>query len=66
MSRLGGQIWIAISKLLFGKEVTIMAEVYATLIIKGVKTFAQVPRVLKAKVKEVLDALDLSELAAEE
>ena len=40
-----------------------MAEVYATLIIKGLKTFEQVPAVLKPKVKSVLEALELPELA---
>lgn len=40
-----------------------MAEVYATLIIKGAKTYAQVPAVIKPKVKAVLEALDLGELA---
>ena len=50
---------------LFAKERCIMAEVYATLIIKGVKTFAQVPKSLKAKVRDILIALDLEELAQE-
>lgn len=40
-----------------------MAEVYATLIIKGLKTYEQVPAVLKPKVKAVLEALELPELA---
>ena len=40
-----------------------MAEVYATLIIKGVKTFDQVPDIIQLKVKAVLEALDLSEFA---
>ena len=40
-----------------------MAEVYATLIIKGLKTFEQVPAVLKSKVKAVLEAIELPELA---
>lgn len=40
-----------------------MAEVYATLIIKGVKTFDQVPTIIQPKVKVVLEALDLGELA---
>lgn len=48
------------------KEEKDMAEVYATLIIKGVKTYAQVPAVIKPKVKAVLEALDLGELATEE
>lgn len=48
------------------KEDEDMAEVYATLIIKGVKTYAQVPAVIKPKVKDVLIALDLGELVTEE
>ena len=40
-----------------------MAEVYAILIIKGVKTFDKVPNIIKPKVKAVLEALDLVELA---
>lgn len=40
-----------------------MAEVYATLIIKGVRTFDQVPTIIQPKVKDVLEALDLGELA---
>lgn len=56
------------------KEDEDMAEVYATLIIKGAinpKTseaykFADVPAVIKPKVKAVLEALDMGELAVEE
>ena len=40
-----------------------MAVVYATLIIKGKNTFADVPERLKEKVKEVLIDLDCGELA---
>lgn len=40
-----------------------MAEVYATLIIKGVRTFEQVPTIIQPKVKAVLEALGLGELA---
>lgn len=40
-----------------------MAEVYATLIIKGIRTFEQVPTIIQPKVKAVLEALDLGELA---
>lgn len=40
-----------------------MAEVYATLIIKGVRTFEQVPTIIQPKVKAALEALDLGELA---
>lgn len=40
-----------------------MAEVYATLITKGLRVFNQVPVIIQPKVKEVLVALDLDELA---
>ena len=39
-----------------------MAIIYATLIIKGRKTFSEVPKILKEKVKAVLIDLDLEEL----
>lgn len=52
-----------IIKLLFRKDVQTMAIIYATLIIKGKKTFADVPDKLKDKVKEVLVDLDCPELA---
>ncbi len=42
-----------------------MAAVYATLIVKGLKTFAQVPKVVQPKVKEILIALELEELTEE-
>ncbi|QJC50148.1 hypothetical protein HGI30_16685 [Paenibacillus albicereus] len=38
-----------------------MATVYATLIIKGYYTFAQVPASQQAKVREILAALELDE-----
>lgn len=40
-----------------------MAIVYATLIIKGVKNFADVPDRIKADVKAVLEDLDCGSLA---
>lgn len=52
-----------IIKLLFRKNVQTMAIIYATLIIKGKKTFADVPDKIKDKVKEVLVDLDCPELA---
>lgn len=52
--------------LLFGWEVNDMAVVYATLIIKGKKTFAQVPDRLKEQVKEVLIDLDCEYLITDE
>lgn len=43
-----------------------MVVVYVALIVAGRKTFADVPAVLKEKVKTELIALDLGELVAEE
>lgn len=45
------------------KGVNDMAVVYATLIIKGVKKFADVPARIKEQVKQVLIDLDCPELA---
>lgn len=52
-----------IIKLLFGKDVFAMAVVYATLIVKGKKTFADVPDKLKEQVRDILTALDCHEFA---
>ena len=52
-----------IINLIFRREVQQMAVVYATLIIKGKKTLADVPDKIKAQVKETLEALDCGELA---
>lgn len=52
-----------IIKILFRKDVESMAVIYATLIIKGKKTFVDVPEKIKDKVKEVLIDLDCPELA---
>jgi len=46
-----------------GKGVLDVAVVYATLIVKGKKTFADVPDKLKEQVKEILIALDCPEMA---
>lgn len=54
--------WLII-KILFRKDVKEMAVVYATLIIKGKKTFADVPDKIKEQVKAVLVDLDCGELA---
>ena len=42
-----------------------MAVVYATLIINGKKEFSQVPSKIKEQVRQVLEDLDLGELAQE-
>lgn len=54
--------WLII-KILFRKDVREMAVVYVTLIIKGKKTFADVPDKIKEQVKAVLIDLDCGELA---
>lgn len=51
--------------LLKEKEVEKMAVIYATLIIKGLRTFASVPDRIKPQVREVLEALEVPELAEE-
>lgn len=42
-----------------------MAVIYANLIIEGYRTFASVPKVIKPRVKEVLEQLGFPELAKE-
>lgn len=43
-----------------------MVMIYVTLIVKGLKTFSQVPKILKPKVKQMLIDLELEELIGEE
>lgn len=47
---------------LFGKGVRDMAVIYATLIIKGVKQFSEVPDRIKEQVKQVLIDLECEHL----
>lgn len=54
--------WFII-KILLRKDVYSMAIIYATLIVKGKKEFADVPARIKEQVKQVLIDLDLAELA---
>lgn len=54
-------------KIMFGKEGdAMMAMLWAQQIMLGKKTFAQVPRLLKEQVKEILIDSGCGELAAEE
>ena len=46
-------------KIMLGKEVQIMAVVYATLIIKGKKTLDQVPAILREQVEQMLEDLEV-------
>lgn len=51
--------------LLLRKGVYDMAIVYALLIVKGKKTFADVPAKIQEQVKEVLTDMEVPELATE-
>ena len=51
--------------LLLRKEVDTMAVIYATLIVKGRKTFRQVPDKMKDQVRQVLGDLECEELITE-
>lgn len=52
-----------ILKIFFRKEVSIMAVIYATLIVKGKKTIAEVPEIIREQVKQILIDLEVPELA---
>ena len=45
--------------ILMGKEVAVMAIVYATLIVKGKKTIDQVPALIREQVEEILTDLEV-------
>lgn len=48
---------------IFGrKEVRQMAVIYVTLIVKGKRTYADIPEVIKPKVRELLTDLELEDL----
>lgn len=47
------------------KEVYDMAVIYVALIVKGKRTYASVPSVLKEQVKEMLIDLELGDLVTE-
>jgi len=55
-----------IIKILLRKEMEVMAMVYASLIIKGKKTFAQVPVTIKEQVKQILIDCECEHLVTEE
>ena len=48
---------------IFREEVSAVAVIYVTLIVKGKKTFYQVPERIQAQVREILADLDVPELA---
>lgn len=53
------KILTALAVLLRRKEAADMAVVYATLIVKGLKTIDQVPSIIRSQVQEILDALEV-------
>lgn len=46
-------------KILLGKEVEVMAVIYATLIVKGKKTLDQVPALIRKDVEDIIEALEV-------
>lgn len=59
------KIKIYIALFLLRKEVQDMAVIYATLIVRGYKTFDQVPNLIKGQVAEVLRELEAEHLITE-
>lgn len=51
--------------ILLGKELETMAIIYATLIVKGKKTFSDVPVKIKEQVRQVLIDLECEDLITE-
>jgi len=47
------------------REVANMAVIYVALILKGKRTYAEIPAVIKPKVKEMLVDLELEDLITE-
>lgn len=62
------EFWLKMTKIkkFFRKVVETMAVIYVALIIKGKRTYASVPAILKPQVKEMLHDLELDELIKEE
>lgn len=58
-------MWFNLLLFFMRKDVKNMAVIYATLIVKGKKTFAEVPEKIKDKVKEVLIDIDCADLIGE-
>lgn len=50
---------------IFRREIETMAMIYASLIVKGYKTYADVPSTLKEQVAEILRNLDCEHLITE-
>ena len=63
MRRLIRNLLFFILQKIFREEMSAVAVIYTTLIIKGKKTFDQVPERIQAQVREILADLDVPELA---
>lgn len=50
---------------LFRREIETMAMIYVSLIVKGVKTFAEVPNTMKEQVRQILIDIDCEHLIIE-
>ena len=50
---------------LFRREIETMAMIYVSLIVKGVKTFAEVPSTIKEQVRQILIDIDCEHLIVE-
>ena len=50
---------------LFRREIETMAMIYVSLIVKGVKTFAEVPSTMKEQVRQILIDIDCEHLIIE-
>lgn len=57
------ELLFLLCKRIFREEVNAVAVIYATLIVKGKKTFDQVPERLQAQVREILVDLEVPEFA---
>ena len=51
--------------ILIRKEVETMAVIYVALIVKGKRTYADIPEVIKPQVREILIDLELEDLIIE-
>lgn len=59
------RLYNLVTFLLSSKEVNDMAVIYATLIVKGKRTYKSVPSKLKNEVKEILTSLECENLVEE-
>lgn len=59
------RLYNLVTFLLSSKEVNDMAVIYATLIVKGKRTYKSVPSKLKNEVKEILISLECEDLIEE-